>query len=380
MPKNGRSYRKKKRSARETVDQYLSRIYFNPANPASFGGLSKLLKYLSEKGTRKIEPERVKAWLSSKETYTLHKDRRRKGPTRSTIVSGINSLWQADLSDLPDLASANDGHRYLLCVIDIFTKFLYARPLKTKTGLEVTSGFRSIIESAGQQPLKLQTDRGKEFKNTAFQSYLSTLGIEFYHSHNYDVKASLVERVQRSFKSRLFRYMTYNNSRRYLEALDRLVDSYNKSYHRSIGMPPSEVTIDNQESVWHRLYGESSTPHPEKIFNVGDKVRISKERLVFDKSYLTKWTQELFTVKIVMQTNPVVYRLSDESGGLLEGTWYDWELQGVDNSAEGPFRIEEILAERKVNGRTQILVKWQGYDSSYNSYVDKASVIDNYKN
>ena len=150
----------------------LKSIYFNKKNPAGFGGRQRLKSAL--KGT--VSDSNISKWLSTTDTYTLHKPLRKKFKRRQYIVAGINSLWQCDLTDLPQLAKFNNGHRYILLQIDVFSRKANAQLLKTKSGKEVSAGFKTILQQEGI-PEQLQTDRGKEFLNSEFQSLLKTHNI-----------------------------------------------------------------------------------------------------------------------------------------------------------------------------------------------------------
>ena len=91
-------------------------------------------------------------------------------------------------------------------------------PLKDKTGTSLAEAFKRIF-AQGRKPLKLQTDKGTEFRNRIFQHFLKEVGVDFFVTHNEDIKASIVERFNRTLKERLWRYFTRNNTLRYVEAL-----------------------------------------------------------------------------------------------------------------------------------------------------------------
>ena len=115
-----------------------------------------------------------------------------------------------------------------------------------------------------------------------------------FATHNEETKASIVERFDRTLKTRMWRYFTKTQSVRYVDVLQAFMRSYNDTYHRSIGMAPSEVTSTNQETVWQRLYGHESVGTPK--FRVGNRVRIGKAKRHFEKGYMANWTEELFTI------------------------------------------------------------------------------------
>ena len=139
---------------------------------------------------------------------------------------------------------------------------------------------------------KLQTDMGRKFLNRPFQSWLKQRHIDYFHTQNFDTKASIVERFIRTLKERLWSYFTYTNSRRYVEVLPALVESYNNTHYRSIGRAPNSVNAKNQESVWLTLYADPELQKPK--LKVGDQVRLSMSRMRFRKGYLPGWTDELF--------------------------------------------------------------------------------------
>ena len=117
------------------------------------------------------------------------------------------------------------------------------------------AAFRRLLNDVNR-PTTLQTDKGSEFLNRPLQQLLKEYGVHHFTTHNEETKASVVERFNRSLKTRMWRYFTKKQTIRYVDALQDFVRSYNDSYHRSIGMAPSAVNGANQETVWQRLYGQ----------------------------------------------------------------------------------------------------------------------------
>lgn len=340
-------------------DAELRTAYYTAKRSGAYGGVTALLR--TKKKTN------VRDWLASQDTYTLHKPVRRTFPRRKTIVGGIDHQWQADLIDTQRLKKDNDGYNYILTVIDVLSKFAWAVPLKNKTGPTLVSAFDSIF--ADRQPQALQTDKGTEFINKTFQKYLKDRGVRFFTTENEDIKASIVERFNRTLKEKLWRYFTKHGRNRYLEALPDLLNNYNHSYHRSIKTTPASVNRNNQEDIWQNLYGattkQTETAHKLKI---GDRVRISKARRTFKKGYLPSWTEELFTISRVKTTRPTTYVLKDDHGEELKGTFYQQEIQKV--ATKDVYKIESVLKRRG----NQYLVKWYGYPPSFNSWIPKSSL------
>lgn len=368
---------KRKRKLVNNSNDKIANIYFNPERVASFGGRQKLTKALRGKISKNV----INDWLQSTDSYTLHKDAKRKFPRRKYIVTGINHLWQMDLAIFSQFAKFNDGYKYILVVIDVFSKKAYASPLKTKSGLEVSIAIDKIISKYGNnEVLYCQTDKGTEFTNKFVQSVFKKHDIHHYTYTNEEIKASFVERFQRTLKQRLYRYFTHSNNYRYIDVLQKMITSYNNTEHSSHKEAPNNVSSSNQEEIWQNMYNPDKPLTISKPkFKIGDAVRISKYSTVFAKGYLPSWSNEIFNISKVHKTTPVVYSLRDEAGDELIGTWYAQELQKV-ALKNNVYKIESILGQRKVNGKIQYLVRWLGYPSSYDSYIDKSQLIQNYKN
>jgi len=284
---------------------------------------------------------------------------------------------RADICDMTNVSAHNDSYRYLLCCIDVFSKFSWAIPLRTKSGREVSQAFESRILST-RKCWMLQTDKGSEFLNAIFQSMLARNDIHFYTSENDDIKAAVVERFNRTLKERIYRYFTRANTRRYVDVIDDIIYCYNNTHHRSIGMTPSQVDASNENEVRTRLY----PPKPKKFtwkLNVGDTVRISIRRRVFRKAYVGNWSEELFKVATRHPTQPVTYTIVDTADEPIKGRFYEQELQKVaEPTSDHYYVIEKILKTRtrRSDGRREYYVRWRGYSKSFDSWTDAVQPID----
>ena len=283
----------------------LKKVYYNLKHPAGCGSVKKLTKVSG------LSVEKVRSWLKKQPTYTLHRQARRKYPTRQYIVHDIDEQWQADLADVSLLARQNGGYRYILTVIDIFSRFAWARPLKTKRGDEVAAAFRNIFQE-GRIPKRIQTDQGKEFENRHVRELFAEHNIELF-SVKSAYKAAMVERFNRTLKHKLWRYLTSTNKRKWLDVLQDAVHSYNHSVHRVIKRKPATVTQADVANM--REERQESRSKGKDNIRVGDTVRISKVKSVFEKGYLPNWTEELFTVADVNRKyKPITYKASASGG------------------------------------------------------------------
>ena len=257
----------------------------------------------------------------------------------------------------------NDGYTFLLLVIDTFSKYGYLIPLKNKKGETVANALKDIFKK--RKPEKLWTDKGKEFYNKDVKDL-----VELYSTEN-EEKSSIAERWVRTIKEKMWKYFTDNNTYKYIDVLPDLVEDYNKTVHSSTKLTPIDASKKKNElTVWRNLYPDrykkyNITPK----FSVGDEVRITKKKKVFEKGYTTRWTEEIFTIKEIQDTNPVTYKLTDLKGEEIEGTFYEPELQKTEQQI---FRIEKVIKKEK--GKS--FVKWKGYSDKFNSWVDNKELID----
>ena len=221
-------------------EQPLRTVYFDPKRVGSYGGVDALRR------VTRIPRKKVAEWLSEQDAYTLHKPARRHFKRRRVIVSGLHQQWQADLVDLSQLKKDNDGMTFLLTVIDVFSKVAWCVPMKNKSAASLVAALDSTFSKGW--PKTLQTDQGLEFLNKSVQTLLKKHDIHHLSTHNGETKASIVERFNRTLKTRMWRYFTKHQTSRYIDILQDLVQ-YNITRHRSIGMAPSQVSYKNQEQV-----------------------------------------------------------------------------------------------------------------------------------
>lgn len=291
----------------------------------------------------------------------LHAPARKNYPKRKVVTLGINDLWQADIVDMSSLSSKNGGIRYILTVIDTFSKKAYAKPLKTKSGEEMTEVFADVLSDG--IPRHLQTDEGKEFFNSKFQALMKKHNINHYNTYSY-LKASVVERFNRTLKSRMWKEFTRLNTQKWIPMLQKLVDSYNDTYHRTIKMKPSQVK-NNVDKV-RNLLKVDKKENVDSKFKVGDIVRVSKAKGIFEKGYTFNWSEELFKVNTVKTSVPVSYVLVDMGDDPIKGTFYDQELKKT--KIPDYARIDKIVQRKVHKGRKMVRVKWKGYDNKFNTW------------
>ncbi len=284
------------------------------------------------------------------DTYTLHKPMHRNFKRNRVIIGGIDEQWQMDLADMQSMQKFNDGYRYLLVCIDVFSKYAWVVLLKNKTGPSLVEAFK-IILSSGCKPEKIMMDQGTEFLNRHFQALMKEEDIELYNTFN-ETKASILERL----KTKMWRYFTAKKTMRYIDILPDLV-----SVHRSIKTKPVDVTTENEKKVCHTLYDDHTEKKtPKYKFKIGDQVRISKIKRKFEKGYLPNFSREVFSISKQIPRNPPVYKIKDYHGEELKGTFYGKELQKVIVQQDNVYEIEKILRNVEEAKMYSILSNGQG--------------------
>jgi len=297
----------------------------------------------------------------------LFKPARKNYKHRRTIVKGLYDLWQADLAEFIPYSKDNRGYKYILFVIDCFSKYLWAEGVKNKTGGEITNAFERIFKRAKRTPINLQTDMGKEFYNTTSQNLFKKLNINHYSTYS-TKKAAIVERVIRTLKNSLYKLFSLRGKHKWVDELQDVVSKYNNTVHSTTKMKPKDVSTKNEKYLLQTAYNKIKIVGKIK-FRVGNIVRVSKHKAVFTKGYVPSWSTELFRVAKVQNTNPATYLLEDLNGEPIAGGWYAEELQKT--KQPNVYLVEKILRAKG----NKVYVKWLGFDSSYNSWINKTNIL-----
>ncbi|PFX18804.1 putative uncharacterized transposon-derived protein F54H12.3 [Stylophora pistillata] len=323
-------------------------IYDPPAGPSDAVAMQHDVDYsvCANKANPKKCKNEADRWEASL-ADELHKPIRRNFPKRRVIVNGIDEIWCSDLVEMQKFAKWNKGYRYLLMVLDIFSKYGWIIPLKNKKGESVAAGFKQIF-AEGRVPKKMWTDKGSEYYNQSVKDLFKAKGVELYSTEN-EEKSSVCERWNRTIKTKMWKQFTIQNNTVYLDILPKILEKYNNTKHRSIGMTPVEASKKkNENAVYLKLYGKQLktsglSTYPPK-FAVGDHVRISKfKRQLFDTGYTPNWSEEIFVVDEVQYTEPITYKLKDLLGEEIKGTFYEQEMLKAKQSLSGLFRIEKTM-------------------------------------
>ena len=206
----------------------------------------------------------------------LHKPIIKKFNKRKVYSSFKDNIWGVDLADMQLLSKFNKGIKYLLCAIDLFSKYVFVVPLKNKKEASIVYALQSILDKSERKPNKIWVDQGSEFYNHNFRKWLANNDISMYSTYK-EGKSVVSERFIRTLKNKLYKHMTTVSKNVYYDVLDDIVKEYNNTWHSTIKIKP----IDVKDNTYINTDKKINNKDPK--FKVGDRVRISKYKNVFTK-------------------------------------------------------------------------------------------------
>ena len=286
---------------------------------------------------------------------------------KKVIVNHIDEIHSCDLVDMQKYSRVNKGYKYIFTNIDIFSKYAYAFPLKTKTIKEIKSCFQKIFNE--RKPKYIWSDQESAFFSKEMLQFFKDNNVKIYHTHSH-LKAVIIERFNKSLRELMMKEFVKNNNTVWYNILPDLINRYNNRYHSTIKMKPNNVNKLNEKHIKNTVYNYDITNKKPK-FKINDLVRISlKRRTLFDKpTGNIKWSEQLCKIYKINKSNVITYQLKDMNNEIIKGQFYTKELQLTKNTT-GEYIIEKILKTNK----DKIYVKWRGYDNSFNSWINKNTV------
>ena len=356
----------------KAIDEILNKVYYDLDSSAAYAGVDKIFKE-AKKLNSKIKLKDVQNYLEKQRTYTLHKPIRKRFPRLKTIPDGWQTDWQCDLCILDNIRKHNDDFPYLLVCIDVLTRKIWVAPSKSKKSQDMINAFEIIFNKSKYKPDKLYSDAGLEFEAEKVREYFSKNGIFKITARTPDIHAGVVERANRTIKTRLYKYFSEKNTLRWINIIDKIINGINNSVNRTLGMSPNQVTRENAHELYERLYKKPKTFKKSK-FKLGDIVRITKFKGAFEKGYLPNFTDELFEISQANKSHPPTYRIKDLEGNIIQGIFYEPEL--VKTTKDTTYRIAEIIKTRIRKGSKEHFVRWVGFSNKYNSWVKDSDLVN----
>lgn len=262
--------------------------------------------------------KKIKSALESEPSYYLYRKAIHNFPRQRVIVSQANYQYAIDLKDVSRYANDNNNIRYILCMVDCFSRYALCYPMVNKKAETSENALSELLNRLDSPCKKLQADRGGEFFNRRIEKLLKKKNITLFATFEYSIKASLVERFQKSLMRMIHKFMEKNNSTHYIDSLDKIVNNYNMTFNKAVGMSPLEAHKDENsgivaDNLFKKGYSPKksrvySSPTPQK-FKKGDSVIITRKKTLFFKEYSGSFRPEIFTIHSMVRSNPNVYKV-----------------------------------------------------------------------
>ena len=297
----------------------LSKLFYDLSNPTAFSSHVPLSKFAPIKT--------VDNFLNNQSTWTRYKAVRHTFPRRRTTGEGIFSHLQVDLCDVSGIAKHNAGNNFILTGVCSYSRMVVAEPVHRKTGVLVAEAFETIFKRLGLTPSFVISDAGLEFRNSDVKDLFDRYHIQHIVTKSL-LKASMVERFNRTLKTRLYKYFHHSDTKRWVDILQKLVVAINNSHNRGIGTCPQKI-FDGKAKP--RLTSRGKSVKQVARYRIGDEVRLSKARQNFQKGYESGWTEKKYLVSEIVKPRfsdePFAYRVVDSNTGtFVPGILYEQEL------------------------------------------------------
>ena len=363
---------------------YLKSIYFKPTSPVAFSGLDKVWKYIRHENV--VTKNELKRWLLEQDSYTSFRPVRYKFKRARVISPYKNYLWMTDTANMLRYADSNNGYSYFVVFIDTFTRYLLAYPLKTLKGTEMVDAIKQAFTR--QKCDILYSDAGTEYTAKVVEKYLKKENVKQYFSRS-DTKSSMAERVIKTIKGKLHRYMEEKNTFTWYDVLDDFVVSYNNSFHSAIKMTPTQAQNADQHTVWKNQYQTQRRTRARRAahltkpkqsdpfkFNINDDVKLSAKRRSFQREYDQRYTTETFLITGRRKKGNIsLYKIKDLNNQGIIGEFQDDELTKVLIPTDKTYKIDKVIKQRRRNKKTEYFVSWRGWPKQFNTWVDNITQL-----
>lgn len=357
-------------------------IYKNIDSPGAFAGVDKLYKYVKEINPY-VTKSRVKDYLSNQDSYTLHRILKNKFERRGYLVAEPGHTIGVDTAYMRDLSQFNNGVNYLLIFIDIFSRYLTVYTLKTLKSDDVCQAMKKFFSNSIYNYKKLFSDMGGELTSKKVKIIYTQYKVEQYHTQSREIKCSICERVIRTIKEKISRYLTFSNQNKYVDVLQNIVDTYNITEHRGLlNETPYDIHLLNERksiiNFSKRVYKhrKSKKLTSSSKLPVGSYVRIknlSSTQNIFRKGHRVRNTYELFKIsKVNTRHIPITYELKDLDGKHIKGVFYIHEL--VITREKTSFSIE-ILKTKTYRRKKMYLVKYINYPDHPTVWIKESQLV-----
>ncbi len=357
----------------------MKELYLNAKSPSGFTSAAQLYRQAKLEGL-KLSRKQVRRWLESQDLFTAYKPAVRRFLRRRVISRGYMDVIDGDVAFFVKLSEENDDIKYWAVFICIFSRQCWVYPMKDKTADTMLNIVKQFLKDSPIQMSVLRVDYGSEYANSKIREYLESREIYLQFARN-PPKSNYAERLISTLKNRLYKFMYANQTNRYIDHLPQIIQAYNESYHSGIKTSPASIGKHNEVQLFIQQY-VPKTPRKTPVkfgLKVGDLVRLVYPKETFARGFYQKFSEAIFIIKQRFPTHPPTYKIKDQKGLDVGSVFYQPELSLVRGSLDTiEFKVEKIVKKRtrktKKGPVKEALVKWLGYDDSYNSWEPLSAV------
>ena len=344
------------------------RRYKTPGHPIAFSAPGAVAKHYPA-----VTQKRAKEALEHIDTYVLHREFKRPKIFNPYYIYKRRDLVQADLIDISSIKNQNDNVRYLLLIIDVFSRKVWMYPLVNKTKEAMVSKLTHWLAHLDRKPVAFSTDGGTEFWNRPVSTLLRSNNVDQQLAIGTS-KASYAERANKTLQILIYKYLTDQETLRYVDVLDQLVSTYNKRGHRSLAqLSPNEADLARNQrrirDIHMQRYAKVKRKKP--TFKLGDMVRIkteSKQIVSSRRAYAEQYHGEYYLIERINRRLPIplYYLRGMDDGVRIDGGFYANELSKVRGDV---FKIERVLQRRGAGRRLQLKVRWKYFGPRWDQWI-----------
>ena len=350
----------------EDLEKHLIENYSNVKSPVSYLSPQKIYLYYK----KRLPIQKIKNILGKNEGYTLLKPEGKLKVHTPTLSYYPGDLIQGDLFFVNKLAEYNDNISYILSCICVHSKYAYLEPQITKTAKETKQKLAMIIERMPHKPNIFGFDQGTEFKNAEVLPFLKKMNIKVFFAMG-EHKCAVVEKFQKTIQKMIYSYLVENETFRFIDVLQDLVNNYNNTIHTTIApLTPTEAfnikNVDILEKAHSKIKTKLRYKKIKPKFKLDQKVRVSLKKNKFSRSYdIANTYEEFFIEKILDDRITPFYILKDWKGRAVKGKFSQNQLQPVDIE----MHRGHVIDQRTRKGKKEYLMKFKGYDDSFNEWI-----------
>lgn len=359
------------------INQRVQQDFRTPGKPTAFSAISNVAR------SHNISREKAQEQLEHIDSYVLHKETKRPKQFNPYYVYKKRELMQADLIDIQKLSNFNNNVKYILLIIDVFSRKIFVYTLKSKRAQEMIQKLTQFLRDVGRPyPAAIMTDAGMEFWARAVRNLLNSRNIELRLASGTS-KACYAERANKTLQILIYKYLSDRETAKYVDVLEDLVKSYNSRGHRSLEyLSPNDADKpQNQQQVLaiaRRRVDKIKREKPK--LKLGDMVRIKTDAKGVDparRAYAEHFHGEYFVITRINRVLPVpmYYLRSMNTGEHIDGGFYYNELSRVRGDV---FKIEKVIKRRGRGRNKQVFVKWKYFNDTWNEWIPENQIVETF--